>query len=187
MPCNNNIVDENLDFCPTDEVAAGTSETEIYGAFISDFDVLQEPTALDVATSYAQAAEISAAHTFQPGKGFFKLNILPDTGKVSSTLTGNKGSKSFVNSFAGTISGTSARNLGFGRRAKNAAMVWLIKEANGNVRQLGGKTRAAYFQDFNPDSGATPEDINGIPFNISDVQAYPAPVYTGAITEFTPA
>ena len=36
-------------------------------------------------------------------------------------------------------------------------------------------------------SQAKAEDINGVPFKISDVQAYPAPVYSGVITEFTPA
>lgn len=187
MPCTNNIVDENLDFCPTDEVASGVSEVEIYGAFIEDFETVQEPAALSAATSYAEAATIDTAHTFQTGKGFFKLNILPDTGNVESALVGSKGSKSFTNTFTGTLPSTSARNIGFGRRAKNAGMIWLVKQTNGDIRQIGSKTKPAYFEEYNANSGTTAEDVNGIPFNIQDTQPYAAPIYTSTITEFTPA
>lgn len=187
MSCTNNIVPENLDLCPTDEVASGVSEVEIYGAFISDFDTIAEPTALDTATSFAAAATIDTAHTFLTNKGFFKLNIMPDTGNVDTQLVGPKGSKSFTNAFTGTMSGTGARNLGFGRRAKNSGMIWLVKQTNGDIRQIGSKTKPAYFEEFNANSGTTAEDVNGIPFNIQDTQPYPAPIYTGAVTEFTPA
>lgn len=187
MACTNNIVDENLDFCPTDEIGSGISEVEIYGAFVSDMDEIQEPPALSAALSNAEAATIGTAHTFLTGKGFFKLNILPDTGNVESALVGSKGSKSYTNTFVGTLPGTSARNLGFGRRAKNAGMIWLVKQTNGDIRQIGSKTKPAYFEEYNANSGTTAEDINGIPFNISDTQPYPAPIYTSTITEFTPA
>lgn len=186
MECTRTIVDENIDFCPSDEIGAGVSEVEIYGAFISDFDVIQEPPALNVATSNAEAATIGTAHTFKADKGFFKMNILPDTGNVESALVGSKGAKSYTNTFTGTLPGTSARNLGFGRRAKNEGMIWLVKQTNGDLRQVGSKTKPAYFEEYNANSGTVAEDINGIPFSIMDTQPYPAPIYTSTITEFTP-
>lgn len=187
MACTDSIVDENLDYCPTDEVAAGVSEVEIYGAFIDDFETIQEPTDLATATSYAEAATIDTAHTFQTGKGFFKMNILPDTGNVESPLVGPKGSKSYNNIFTGTLPGVTARNIGFGRKAKNAPMIWLVKQTNGDIRQIGSKTKPAYFEEYNANTGTTAEDVNGIPFNIQDTQPYAAPIYNSTITEFTPA
>ena len=185
--CTDNIVPENIDFCPTDEVASGVSETEIYAAFVADFDTISAPPALSAGTSYAELVTIPAAHTFTAPKGFFKLNVLPDTGLVESALVGNKGSKSYTNSFAGTLSGTSARNKGFGRKAKNAPMIFVVKLTNGERVQIGSETRPAYFEEFNPTSGATAEDVNGTAFKISDTQPYPAPIYAQTITEFTPA
>jgi hypothetical protein len=185
MACTDNIVSENLDYCPTDEIAAGVSEVEIYAAFVSDFDVIQEPAALSAATSYAEAATIDVAHTFPLNGGFFKLNVLPDTGNVESQLVGPKGSKSYTNVFTGTLPGTSARNLGFGRKAKNAGMIFLVKQTNGDIRQIGSATKPAYFEEFNANSGTTAEDVNGVPFSIQDTQPYPAPIYNSTITEFT--
>ena len=188
MPdCPDPIADENIDFCPTTETAAGVSETQIYAAYLSDFETLNAPPALTAATTYTEAATIIAAHTFATGKGFFKINVLPDTGLVESTLVGEKGSKSYSSSFSGTLSGTSARNKGFGRLAKNAPMVFLVVQTNGDIVQLGSETRGAYFEEFNATSGAKAEDVNGITFKITDVQSYPAPNYTHTITEFTPA
>lgn len=187
MACTKSIVDENLDYCPTDEIAAGVSPVNIYGAFISDFDAIQELPALNVATSLAEAATIDTAHTFLTNKGFHKLNVLPDTGLVESVLVGEKGSKSVINSFAGTLPGTSARNKGYGRLVKNQGMIFLVTQINGDVVQIGSKNSPAYFEEYAPASGAKPEDVNGVPFKISAVDVCPAPVYTGTITEFTPA
>lgn len=185
MACTDNIALEHIDYCPTDEIAAGVSEVEIYVAPAADFDTIQEPAALNVATSYEEAATIDTAHAFTAPKGFIKLNTLPDTGIVESALVGEKGSKSYSNSYSGTLPGTSARNLGFGRKVKNQGLIVLVKQTNGDIRQIGSAVKPAYFEEFNPTSGAKPEDINGIPFKISDVQAYPAPVYTSTITEAT--
>lgn len=185
--CTDSIALENIDFCPTDEIAAGVSEVEIYAAPVSSFDSIIAPPALNVATTLDAAATITGPHTFTAPAGFFKLNILPDTGLVESAMVGEKGSKSFANSFSGTLPGNSARNLGFGRKFKNVGMIFLVKQTNGEVRQIGSAVKPAYMEEYNGTSGAKAEDINGIPYKFSDVQAYPAPIYSGVITEFTPA
>ena len=184
--CVDNIAVENLDYCPTDEIAPGTSETDIYIAFKKDIDSIAEPPAMDVATSFEQAATISGTHAFSGGNGFFKVSILPDTGQVDSTGVGEKGAKSFQNSFSGTLPGTSKRNKGFARKAKNLAMIVLVKTATGEYVQLGSGKRGAFLETFDPSTGAKAEDVNGIPFVIQDIQPYCAPVYEGSITEFTP-
>lgn len=187
MACTDTIATENIDFCADQETAAGVSSVEIYGARVSDFDTIAEPPALGVATTLDEAATIGTAHTFTAPKGFFKLNILPDTGLVESTNEGEKGSKTNTNSFGGTLPGVTARNLGFVRKYQNVGMIFLVTQIDGKVRQIGSKNSPAYLSEASGTSGQKAGDINGIPVKFTDTQAYQAPIYTGAITEFTPA
>lgn len=180
--CTNNIVDENIDFCPNDEVASGVSETELYVARVSDFSDIKEIPSLATVTSYAEAATISETHTFLAGKGFTKLNVLADTGNVTSESVGSKGAKSFTTSLAGTLPGTSARNKGFGRAWKNAPLIAIAKARTGEYVQIGSKSGPAFFDTFSPNTGTAPEDVNGIPFVISATTKAPAPVYGGDLT-----
>ncbi|MGB5818830.1 MAG: hypothetical protein WBG90_05045 [Saonia sp.] len=187
MACLDTIVTENMDFCADQENAAGISPVEIYAARVQDFDTIEKPLALGVATTLVEAGSITTAHTFTAPKGFFKMSILPDTGSVETTNEGEKGSKTNTNSFGGTIPGNSARNVGFIRKYQNVGMIFLVKQINGDVRQIGSEDSPAYLSEASGNTGLKAGDINGIPVKFSDVQAYPAPVYTGAITEFTPA
>lgn len=187
MPCTDSIVDENLDFCPTDEQVGGTSNTQIWYCAHRDFTTIAEPPALDVAVSYEEAATIATAHTFTAPKGFKKLEVLPDTGVVESAIEGETGSKSVSNSFGGTLPGVSARNAGWFRKHKNLGMIFIVTERNGVKKQIGSKVNPAYISEASASSGLKSADVNGIPFKITDVQAYLAPVYAAVVTEFTPA
>ena len=184
--CKEPIIVENIDFCPIDETASGTSEVEIYGAYIQDFKSIAAPPKLADANTFAEAATIKGSHEFKEGRGFFKISILPDTGMIESAIAGEKGSKSFTNSFSGTIPGTSARNIGFARYSKNAPMIFVIAQTDGLYKQIGSQVKPAYLEDYTATSGAKAEDVHGITFKISDVQAYLAPLYLGTLTEFTP-
>ena len=188
MPtCSDTIVTENIVFCADQENAAGVSPVEIYAARVQDFLTIEKPLALGVAVSLAEAGSITTAHTFTPPKGFFKLNILPDTGVVETANEGEKGAKTNTNSFGGTLPGNSERNVGFIRKYQNVGMIFLVTQNNGKVRQIGSQVSPAYLTEASGSTGLKAGDINGIPVKFSDTQAYPAPVYTAAITEFTPA
>lgn len=187
MACTDTIVTENIDFCPDQESAAGVSPVSIFAARVSDFDTIVKPLALGVAVSLDEAGSIAGPHTFTAPKGFFKINILPDTGVVESTNEGEKGSKTNTNSFAGTLPGITARNLGFIRKYQNVGMIFLVTQIDGKVRQIGSEDSPAYLSEASGTTGLVAGDINGIPIRFTDVQAYQAPIYTGTITEYTPA
>ena len=187
MACTDTIVTENIDYCPDQETAAGVSSTEIYAARVSDFDDIIAPPALGVATSLSEAATITGPHTFTAPKGFFKMNFLPDTGLVESTNEGEKGSKTNTNSYGGTLPGITARNLGFVRKYQNVGMIFLVTQIDGTIRQIGSKISPAYLSEASGTTGQKAGDINGIPVKFTDTQAYQAPIYSGTITEFTPA
>jgi hypothetical protein len=186
MACTDTIVTDNIDYCPEDENPSGVSPVEIYAARVSDFENLIAPPLLSVATTLADAATIAGPHTFPTGKGFFKINILPDTGLVETANEGEKGSKSNANSFAGTLPGTGAKVGGFIRKYQNVGMVFLVTQVNGDIKQIGSKISPAYLSEASGSTGQAVGDVHGTPIRFTDVQAYPAPVYTGAITEFTP-
>lgn len=185
MACTDTIATENLDYCPDSENPAGISPVEIFAARVSDFDEIAAPPALNVATSLAEAATISDPHTFTAPKGFFKISILPDTGLVETTNEGEKGSKSNSNSFSGTLPGTGARVAGFIRKYQNVGMIFLVTQINGEVKQIGSKISPAYLSEASGSTGQKVGDVHGTPIKFTDTQAYPAPVYTGAITEFS--
>ena len=186
MACTDTIITENIDYCPDQETPAGISSVSIYAARVSDFDAIVKPLALGVAVSLEEAGKITGPHTFAGDNGFFKINILPDTGLVDSENQGEKGSKTNVNNFAGTLPGITARNLGFIRKYQNVGMIFLVTQIDGKIRQIGSEDSPAYLSEASGSSGQAPGDINGIPVKFSDVQAYQAPIYEGVITEFTP-
>ncbi|WP_421801773.1 hypothetical protein [Flagellimonas sp.] len=184
MPCTDTIATENIDFCADQENPAGISPVEIYCARVIDFDTIEKPTALGAALTLVEAGSITAAHTFTAPKGFFKINILPDTGSVETTNEGEKGSKTNTNVFSGTLPGNSARNIGFIRKYQNVGMIFIVKQINGEMRQIGSQDSPAYLTEASGTTGLKAGDINGMPVKFADVQSYPAPVYTGTITEF---
>jgi len=187
MDCVDTINTENMDYCPDQENAAGISPVEIYAARVSDFLAIIEPPKLSVATTLEGAATIVGPHTFTPPKGFFKISVLPETGIVETANEGEKGSKSNRNSFGATLPGVGARNKGFVRKYQNVGMIFLVTDLNGIIHQIGSKVSPAYLSEATPSTGVKGGDVNGMPIKFEDVQAYPAPVYTGTITEFTPA
>ncbi len=187
MPdCIDTIVTDNMDYCPDQENPAGVSPVEIFAARVADFDEIMAPPALNVATTLEEAGTIVGPHTFTPPKGFFKITVLPETGMVDTQNQGEKGSKSNVNNFAGTLPGTSAKVTGFIRKYQNVGMIFLVTQVNGEIKQIGSKNSPAYLSEATGSSGVKPGDVHGTPIKFSDVQAYPAPVYTGTITEFVP-
>jgi|SRR5690606_602344 len=189
MACTDTIVTENLEYCPSDEIASGVSETGVYACPYADFLTIGAPPKLNIATSLDEAGSISAedSHTFEEGKGFHKLMVKPDTGNVVSTSQGSKGNISFENKFTAAIPGATKKTVGWVRKHKGLPMIFIVIEKDGTQRQIGSKLSPAYMNtDTAYASGAAPGDDKITTVSFSDVQPYIAPVYEGTITEFTP-
>ena len=178
---------ENLDFCANAENVPGVSPIGVFACPVADFDTIAALPAKDAVTTLEAAATIPGPHTFSATKGFFKIAVLPNTGMVESAAEGEKGSKSFTNSFSGTLPNISAKSKGFLRKYQNVPMIFIVPQLNGDNVQLGSATSPAFLTEGTPSTGAKAGDVVGIPVKFSDVQGCPAPIYTGTITEFTPA
>ncbi len=187
MPnCEDTIPLENVEFCPTDEIAAGVSETGVYGASIYDFAPggIKKPADLETATSLEAAGTIADSHIFKEGRGFHKIYINPDTGMVDSAHAGEKGNLSLTNSLTGSLQGTGAKIVGYTRKYKNTPMIYIVKEKNGDVKQIGSELVPAYMSEIAGTSGQKPGDVKATTVKISDTQPYMAPHYAGTIQEF---
>ncbi|QQV91410.1 hypothetical protein Leef1_44 [Polaribacter phage Leef_1] len=178
---------DNLDFCANTENVPGVSPMDIFACPVSEFLTIDKLPAKDAVTDLAAAATIVGPHTFEEGKGFFKISVLPETGMVESSAEGEKGSKSWANSFAGTLPNISAKSKGFLRKYQNVPMIFVIPQLNGDNVQLGSATSPAFMTEATPSTGAKAGDVVGVPLKFADVQGCPAPIYDGTITEFTPA
>lgn len=184
MACTDSIALENLDFCPTDEIAAGVSEVGVYAAAISDFETIEKPADLSTALTLSEAATIPTAHVFKADRGFHKVYINPDSGLVETAQVGEKGNISFQNSLTGGLQGTGAKTAGWLRKYKNTPMIFVVKEKNGDIKQIGSELSPAYVAEVSGSSGQAPGDAKRTQVIIRDTQNYPAPEYAGTITEF---
>lgn len=182
--CEDAIPLENLDYCTTQEVAAGVSEVGVYGAAISDFYTIQKPASLTDATDLEDLATITAAHIFKENRGFHRIYINPDSGLVESTQAGEKGNLSIQNSFMGSLQGTGAKTAGYVRKYKNVPMIFIIKEKSGDIKQIGSELSPAYFSETNATSGQKPGDTKQTTIKIMATENHPAVQYDGTIQEF---
>lgn len=183
--CTDPIPLENIDFCPTDEIAAGVSEVGVYAAAVDDFLSIKKPPAIADGTSLTDIATIAETHTFKTGKGFHKLYINPNSGLVESAQAGEKGNLSIENSITGSLQGTGSRIAGWVRKYKNTPMIFIVKERDGKIKQIGSELSPGYITEVTASSGQQPGDVKSTTVKISDVQPYMAPEYAGTIEEFS--
>jgi len=184
MDCTDVIPIENLDSCPQDEVVAGINEAGVYGSPVKDFLTIAKPKDLKTALNNEELATIAEAHTFKQDKGFHKVDFIPFTGSVDSAHVGEVGLLSLQNSLSASIKGTNARVAGYLRRYKNVGMIYIVKEKNGDVKQIGSELSAAYVFEIAATSGKKAGEAKMTTIKIMDTQDYMAPNYDGAIQEF---
>lgn len=178
--CFDDVPLEDLTLCVNDEIAAGTSETEVYAAVSEHIDNFPSLPALGTsATPLENLAKITADITFTGTKGFFKLQAQTETGEVKDELVGNKGNKKVKSMYDFFLTGTSPRNSGFIRQYKNMPMIFVVKEKTGRLRVIGSKDIPVYMDEGAGTTGKGPEDDSGWQLSVSATSGSPAPVYEG--------
>lgn len=183
--CEDVIPLENIESCPTDEVNPGVSEVGIYAAAVTDFDKIEEPANLKDGTDLADVATIKESHEFSEDRGFHKVQITSESGMVETENGGEKGNISYLNSVTGALQGTGPKNAGWLRKYKNTPMIFIVKEKNGDVKQIGSELSPAYLIELAGTSGQAAGDVKNMVFKFQDSQNYPAPEYDGTIEEFS--
>ncbi|MCO6501345.1 MAG: hypothetical protein J5I47_13350 [Vicingus serpentipes] len=162
----------------------GIRHTEIYFAATDWFadNGIKKPSTHLGATSLEDLATISTSHVLLTGYGFMKITATPKTGNVESTLAGEDDGKVSNNKFTFMKPGSKAEVLGFQRKFQNRDGIWLVKEVDGQIRQIGSEEIPARMASVtNTLGGGGYDGKKGSTFEIEDFNAAPAPVYTGDI------
>lgn len=162
----------------------GIQHTHIYFAASDWFAAggIKKPKTQSVAATLAELATISENHVFETGYGFMKLRATPKTGNVESPSAGEADGKVVNNVFTFMVPGSDAEVAGFRRRFQNRDGIWLVKEIDGTVRQIGSEEIPAIMETVTGTLGGGGHDgKKGRTFEIHDFQAYEAPVYSGTI------
>lgn len=161
----------------------GSVSVDIFIAPHNDFTDILEPGAFNAA-DIADVATIAGPHTFPAEKGFTKMKMVVESGNINCNMIGERKRKLFQNDITGKISGSAAKVLGFMRRVKNGGFIVLVEEAGtGQMRQLGSKQFPAEFTALTHLIEPAVEGDNSLTFTIQDKQKWPAPIYTGTVTE----
>lgn len=182
MSCFDDLPVEDLDACINNEVQAGISEVGVRYAIHPQILNFPMPKNYgEVGYTYETAVAVTTDITFQAGKGFGKIVVMPDTGEVMCDLVGNKGNKKTKSAFAFAVSGNDKKTLGFMRTHKNTPMLFLVPERDGQKRLVGDKFNAAYIVEGKSTTGKGGEDDKLVNFTI---ESFCVPiVYSGLIQE----
>lgn len=178
---------EAIAFTGDEENVGGINHTEVYLIDRKELDTVEAPPGLDddpAPADFDTLMKIASPHVPAMGKGFLKVEVIPKTGNIESALAGEDGGKGYTNSFSFHVKGNSTKALGLLRWATNREIIALVKEVGGQIRQIGGSEIPAMLSEATSSlGGGTHEGKKHVAFTISDYQAYPAPVYAGAIPE----
>lgn len=162
---------------------------KIYFAEHSDFTTITDPKELcgDSADAAATLAELVTTPAnglvLKAGKKFNVLDIVLETGEVTTTQIGEKKRRLFQNQIVGQVAGSGANLLGFMRLIKNKDLVVLVEEVgSGNIRQFGSNRLPAWIEAQEQKIEATLEGNNSLTITVMDKQKFPAPIYAGDIT-----
>ena len=115
--------------------------TKAYAVCSCDIDVFP---GMKTYTNPGDTITLDGDITLDALKQFFTLNIVEDTGKLTENAVGETGSKSMESMYEGFIPGTGAANLEFIKDQLNACDVFVVKDAEGQMRVLGTKDRPAF-------------------------------------------
>lgn len=183
--CFDDVENESIEQCVNSELQAGISEVNVHYAFHAHATLIPMPLNLgDPGFTYEKAVTVTADITFPVGKGFAKVQVMPDTGEVKYETPGNKGNKKNKQSFSFSVAGNSKKVLGMLRTIKNVPMIWMVPERDGQKRQLGDANTAAYLTEGSATTGKGGEDDKLVNFTI---ETYAIPiVYEGDITMNVP-
>lgn len=178
---------EAISFTGDEENVGGINHSEVWLIDRKLLDTVQSPPGLDddpAPADFDTLMTIDTAHVPATGKGFLKIEVLPKTGNVESTLAGEDGGKGYNNAFSFQVKGNSTKALGLLRWATNREIVALVKEIGGQIRQIGGAEIPGMLSEATSSLGGGGHDgKKHVAFTIGDYQAYPAPVYSAAIPE----
>lgn len=168
------------------EPTAGLS-TKVYYSLHGDYDSIEDPKDICgtvVADTFEELVEIPATpgHILSTDKYMHQLDIIVETGTITSTMVGEKGRRLFENQLVVEVGGSSAKLLGFLRWIKNQNLVFFCEEfGSGSLRQLGSSRLPAWVEGIEHAIEAVIEGKNSVTLTLKDKQKWPSAIYLGDV------
>jgi len=116
-----------------------------------------------------------------PLKAFKIVDMVVDTGEVTTTMVGAEGSKAYESFLNGTLATTSATTREWLECNANGCLVWIVREKSGQMRVLGTKTIPATLDTVEGGTGIVAGDTRGYAISIKDHTGLTASTYEGVI------
>ena len=157
----------------------GGTKQYILFAPVADFSTIAPRPASPA--NIGQLAEITGNHTFGVGKGFLRMYVTLDTGKLMDEVQGERDGRSYKTTVEVFHPGMTKEILGFLRQAKNDQFIVLVPLPDGKYRQIG--TEDFYAEIIGKtDTGTNSSGRRGTTFTIEAMETGPI-LYSGTITE----
>lgn len=173
---------QDIDWADGSDNTAGIQQN-VYYAKLSDIATLPKPI-VDDSTGEGALADlvtISSDITMKSGKVFKKLYCTLEAGGLNGEVQGDLDGKSYKNSLKIFHPGSKLEALGFAQYVKNGNMIFLVPEADGQVRILGHAGYPAKLDTGSSNTGEKSTDRKGNEFVFMSVRKGPAPAFTGKV------
>lgn len=163
-----------------EENMGGTAE-HCYIALKSHIDTWPTLKTIVDGAELGDLVTLEGDFVMKDGKFFMKVEILRQTGKVSSENQGEDKGRSYINKAAFKIRGaTKAEAAGLARLLNNSSGVCIMIDNDGNRIQIGEENHPAYFKPSN-DTGEKPADRSEYTYEVEADSFCPVKHYTGVI------
>lgn len=157
----------------------GSIQREMYYCALSDLksmpEVPKNPASLE------EAVVAVGNFVFKTGKCFRRMYLTPDTGNMVSEQVGERDGHSFRTNLTAFHPGSKKKALGFARWMSNSNMIFVVKEANDQLRIVGTEQYPAGIDSNSVATGENAEGRKGMTFTVSCASRTPAPIYEGTI------
>lgn len=173
---------QNIDFAQGSDNTAGIGQF-IWYASIEDIETLPQPVVDNSIADgdLASLVTIGSNIIMKSGKVFRRIYVTIETGGITATGQGEFDGKSFINALEFTHPGNEATVMGFQQWSKNASLVFLVQEQDGNIRILGHRAYPAKAVDVSGTTGVKTADLKANMFKFQSVRKGPAPIFTGKV------
>lgn len=168
---------EDMDGLNGDYDNPGGTDQEVYYASKSEFETIQPEPAYGSGTELGDDLVIAETHVMKEGKKLKRLIILQDSGQSMGEMIGELGGKSVGTKFDCTYVGELKKMLGMQNKMKNDQFLFFIPLPDGNIIQVGTKTRPASAE-AGFDTAKAAEGVRALKVSVSSV-ARSMWLYTG--------
>jgi hypothetical protein len=154
-----NVTFSNIDKNLPGGANMGGIQQAVYFGLHKDVDTWPSEPDLDTAVNLEDLASLTGNLTMKTGTNLFKMYLTDDTGELELEPVGEKDGKSFVMHLRLFHPGLQKKILGFMNLAKNANLVFIAPDNNGNHFLLGDSLRPATYE-TSPDSVGTGKETS---------------------------